>query len=66
MENYFKAFLSENGLSQYRVAKQSKISTNSINRMYKGYGMSAESALKIKAAFPTFDLSKARPDLWSA
>ena len=64
MESYLKVFLSENGLSQYRVAKQAKISTNSINRMYKGYGMSAESALKIKAAFPTFDLSKARPDIW--
>ena len=63
-ENYFKSFITEKGLSQYRVSKQTGISANSINRMFKGYGMSAESALRIKAVYPDFELSKIRPDLW--
>ena len=62
--NYFKQFLTENGLSQYRVAQVTGISKNSINRMYKGFGMRADSAIKINRAFPDFDLSKIRPDLW--
>ena len=63
-EFYFKDFLTEKGLSQYRVRKDTGLNAVSINRWFKGYEMSAESAVKLKNVYPDFDLSKIRPDLW--
>ena len=62
---YFKDFLTEKGLSQYRVRKDTGLNAVSINRWCKGYKMSAESAVKLKKTYHDFDLSKIRPDLWS-
>lgn len=63
-ENYIKDFLKQNGLSQYRLAKSTGHTLTTVNRWTKGYGMRAESALRVKKVYPDFDLSKINPELW--
>ena len=62
-DNYFKAFLTEKGLSQYRVAKDTGFNPLTVNRWYKGYNISKACLYRLKSLYPDFDISKINPKL---
>ena len=63
MENYFKAFLTEKGLSQYKVAQQTGFTATTVNRWYKGSSISKACLYRLKSVYPDFDTSKIKPDM---
>ena len=62
-ENYFKAYIADKGLSQYRVAKDTGFNPVTINRWYKGYGISNACLMRLKSVYPDFDIAKINPKL---
>lgn len=63
-DNYFKDFLTEKKLSQYRVAKDCGFTAATVNRWFNGYcGISNACLHRLKSVYPDFDIAKINPKL---
>lgn len=63
-ENYFKTFLTDKGLSQYRVSKDTGITLATVNRWFNGqHKISNQCLHRLKSVYPDFDALKINPNL---
>ena len=64
---YLKTFIADKGLTIYRFAKNTGLQYLIVSNWVNGkFNISPKNALKIKAVYPDFDLTKAVPEIFGA